>query len=185
MTDTSYMLPPDKSGRLVTVHQREATGLVESPNAPAYVPSMRGDGGLLSTAMDYSSFVQMFLNEGSWHGTRLLKPESVRLMISNQIGSVVVEKMPAAMPTRSDEFPFGAGKDKFGFGFQITMTDGTPAHERSAGSYTWAGINNTHFWVDPKNGIGAVYLTQVLPFYNPTSMDVMKRFEKLIYEYVQ
>jgi methyl acetate hydrolase len=185
MIDTSYQLAPEKSGRLVTVHQREATGLVESPNAPTYTPSVRGDGGLLSTAMDYSAFMQMFLNEGSWHGTRLLKPESVRLMISNQIGSVVVEKMPAAMPTRSDVFPFGAGKDKFGFGFQITMTDGTASHERSAGSYTWAGINNTHFWVDPKNGIGAVYLTQVLPFYNATSMDVMKRFEKLIYEYVQ
>jgi CubicO group peptidase (beta-lactamase class C family) len=127
----------------------------------------------------------MFLNEGSWHGTRLLKPESVRLMISSQIGSVVVEKIPAAMPRRSDAFPFGAGNDKFGFGFQITVTDGTPAHERSAGSYTWAWINSTHFWVDPKNGIGAVHLTQVLPFYNATSVDVMKRFEKLIYEYVQ
>jgi methyl acetate hydrolase len=185
MIDTSYQLAPEKSGRLVTVHQRESTGLVESPNAPTYTPSIRGDGGLLSTALDYSAFLQMFLNEGSWHGTRLLKAESVRLMISNQIGSVVVEKMPAAMPTRSDAFPFGAGTDKFGFGFQITMTDGTPAHERRAGSYTWAGINNTHFWVDPKNGIGVVYLTQVLPFYNAASMDVMKRFEKLIYEYVQ
>ncbi len=75
MTDTSYLLAADKSRRLVTVHQREATGLVESPNASTYVPSMRGDGGLLSTATDYSSFVQMFLNEGSWHGTRLLKPD--------------------------------------------------------------------------------------------------------------
>jgi hypothetical protein len=39
--------------------------------------------------------------------------------------------------------------------------------------------------VDPKNGIGVVILTQVLPFYNPTSMDVVKRFEKLIYEHLQ
>jgi hypothetical protein len=39
-------------------------------------------------------------------------------------------------------------------------------------------INNTHFWVDPKRGVGVIYLTQVLPFYNATSMDVMKRFEK-------
>ena len=127
----------------------------------------------------------MLLNEGSWHGTRLLKPESVQLMTSNQIGSVVVDKMPAALPRQSAEFPFGAGKDKFGLGFQITMTDGTPTHERAAGSYTWAGIDNTHFWVDPKNGIGVVILTQVLPFYNATSMDVMNRFEKLIYEHLQ
>ena len=185
MVDTSYFLPPDKARRLATVHQREATGLVESPNPATYMPSVRGDGGLLSTASDYAAFVQMFLNEGSVHGVRLLKPESVRLMTSNQIGPLVLEKMPAAIPRQSDTFPFGAGKDKFGLGFQITVTEGKATHERGAGSYTWAGIDNTHFWVDPKNGIGVVILTQVLPFYNPTSMDVMKRFEKLIYEHLQ
>jgi len=182
MVDTSYTLPPGKAQRLVTVHQREAAGLLETPNASSYVATVRGDGGLVSTAADYSAFLQMLLNEGSWHGTRLLKPESVRLMTSNQIGSIVVETMPAVMPRTSDAFPFGAGRDKFGLGFQITVTDGTARHERAAGSFTWAGIHNTHFWVDPKNGIGVVMLTQVLPFYNPISMDVMKRFEHLIYE---
>jgi methyl acetate hydrolase len=93
--------------------------------------------------------------------------------------------MPAAIPSRSARFPFGAGKDKFGLGFQIAATDGAPIHERAIGSYTWAGIYNTHFWVDPKNGIGVVILTQVLPFYNATSMDVMKRFERSIYEHLQ
>ena len=182
MVDTSYLLPAGKAQRLVTVHQREATGLVESPNASPYVPGMRGDGGLISTAADYSAFLQMLLNEGRWHDTRLLKSESVRLMTSNQIGPLVVETMPAVLPRTSDVFPAGAGKDKFGLGFQIAMSDGTPVHERAAGSYTWAGINNTHFWVDPKNGIGVVMMTQVLPFYNAVSMDVMKRFEHLIYE---
>jgi methyl acetate hydrolase len=182
MTDTSYLLPADKAGRLVTVHQRDVSGLVETQNPSPYRPGIRGDGGLLSTATDYSAFLQMLLNEGRWHNTRLLKPETVRIMTSNQIGSTFVETMPAVQPGLSDAFPFGAGKDKFGLGFQITMTDGTSAHERAAGSYTWAGINNTHFWVDPKNGIGVVMMTQVLPFYNATSMDVMKRFEHLIYE---
>ena len=182
MADTSYMLPPDKARRLATVHQREAAGLVEEPNPATYTPTPRGDGGLLSTASDYSAFVQMFLNEGRWRGTQLVTPETVRAMTSNQIGPVVVDTMPAAMPRRSAPFPFGAGTDKFGLGFQITMTDGRSTHERAAGSYTWAGIDNTHFWVDPANGIGVVILTQVLPFYNATSMDVMKRFEHLIYE---
>ena len=182
MVDTSYVLPPDKAQRLATVHQRGATGLAENRNPPTYTPTPRGDGGLLSTASDYSAFLQMLLNEGTWHGTRLLRPESVRLMTSNQIGSLVVETMPAVIPRTSDAFPFGAGKDKFGLGFQIMVTDGRPIHERAAGSYTWAGIDNTHFWVDPKSGIGVVVLTQVLPFYNAISMDVMKRFEHLLYE---
>ncbi len=185
MVDTTYSPAAEKAARLATIHQREAAKLVENPNAPTYMPDVRGDGGLVSTASDYSAFVQMFLNEGTWHGQQLLKPETVRLMTSNQIGSVVIETMPAAIPARSATFPFGAGKDKFGLGFQITVTDGASTHERGAGSYTWAGINNTHFWVDPKNGIGVVILTQVLPFYNAVSMDVMKRFEKLIYEHLE
>ncbi len=185
MVDTSYMPAPEKVARLATVHQWESTGLVETPNPPGYTPSVRGDGGLVSTAADYSAFVQMFLNEGSWRGTQLLKPETIRLMTTNQIGSVVVDTMPAAMPRRSAPFPFGAGKDKFGLGFQIAVADGASTYERGAGSYTWGGINNTHFWVDPKNGIGVVILTQVLPFYNPVSMDVLKRFETLIYEHLQ
>ena len=185
MVDTTYTPAPKEAARLATIHQRETTGLVEDPNPAQYMPSIRGDGGLVSTASDYSAFVQMLLNEGSWRGKQLLKPETVRLMTSNQIGSVVVGTMPAALPRRSASFPFGAGKDKFGFGFQITMTDGTPAHERGAGSYTWAGIDNTHFWVDPKNGIGVIILTQVLPFYNDVSMDVLKRFERLIYEHLE
>ena len=185
MADTTYVPSPDKAARLATIHQRGAAGLVENPNPPKYSPDVRGDGGLVSTAADYTTFVQMLLNEGSWRGTRLLKPETVRMMASNQIGSVVVDTMPAAIPNRSAAFPFGAGKDKFGLGFQITMTEGAAVHERGAGSYTWGGINNTHFWVDPKNGIGVVILTQILPFYNATSMDVVKRFEKLIYEHLQ
>jgi methyl acetate hydrolase len=185
MIDTTYTPAPEKAARLATIHERGASGLVENPNPAQYAPDVRGDGGLVSTASDYSAFVQMFLNEGRGHGTQLLKPETVRLMTSNQIGSVVVDTMPAAMPRRSATFPFGAGKDKFGLGFQIAVADGTRIHERGAGSYSWGGINNTHFWVDPKNGIGVVILTQVLPFYNTTSMDVVKRFERLIYEHLQ
>ena len=184
MVDTSYTPAPDEVARLATIHQRDATGLTENPNPAQFTPSLRGDGGLVSTAADYSAFVQLLLNEGRWHGQQLLKPETIRLMTSNQIGDVVVETMPAALPRRSAVFPFGAGKDKFGLGFQITMTDGARTHERGAGSYTWAGINNTHFWVDPKHGIGVVILTQVLPFYNETSMGVLKRFERLIYEHL-
>jgi CubicO group peptidase (beta-lactamase class C family) len=184
MADTSYQLAAEKAGRLVTLSRREEGGLVETPNAPTYTASVRGDGGLLSTASDYAAFLQMLLNEGSWHGARLLKAESVRLMALNQIGSINVEEMPAVLPRTSAAFPAGAGKDKFGLGFQITTAGGAAAHERGSGSYSWGGINNTHFWVDPKNGVGVVYLTQVLPFYDAASMDVMKRFEHLVYTHL-
>ena len=185
MVDTSYMPNGNEAARLATIHQRETTGLVEAPNSETYTPDIRGDGGLVSTATDYAYFVQMFLNEGRWRSQRLLKPETVRMMTANQIGSLAVEAMPAAMPRRSASFPSGAGQDKFGFGFQIAAAEGRPIHERSAGSYTWGGIYNTHFWIDPKRGVGAVVLTQVLPFYNATSMDVLKRFEHALYQHLR
>jgi CubicO group peptidase (beta-lactamase class C family) len=182
MKDTTYSPGPDAVKRLATIHQRDTSGLTETPNPEPFTPTVRGDGGLVSTAADYAAFVQLFLNEGRWRGQQLVKPETVRQMTTNQIGTVVVETMPAVLPRRSATFPFGAGVDKFGLGFQITMTDGTSRHERGVGSYTWAGIDNTQFWVDPRNGIGVVILTQVLPFYNDVSMAVLKRFERLIYE---
>jgi methyl acetate hydrolase len=185
MVDTSFYLPNEKMTRLVTSHRREATGLVENPNPAKFTGSESGEGGLVSTASDYAAFLQTLLNEGSLRGTRLLKAASVRQMTSNQIGSVVVGEMPAVMPRTASAFPFGAGKDKFGLGFQITMTEGKASNERSAGSYAWAGIANTHFWVDPKRGIGVVFLTQEYPFYDATTMAVMKRFERLLYANLQ
>ena len=172
MVDTTYTPAPEKAARLATVHQRESTGLAETPNPPRYTPDVRGDGGLVSTASDYAAFLQMFLNGGSWHGAQLLRPETIRLMTSNQIGGVVVDTMPAVMPARSASFPSGAGKDKFGLGFQITVTDGAATHERAPGSYTWGGIDNTHFWVDPKNGIAVVILTQVIAVQEQTKVHV-------------
>ena len=182
MKDTTYLPGPDAVKRLATIHQRDTSGLTEIPNPQEFMPTVRGDGGLVSTAPDYAAFMQLFLNEGRWHDQQLLKPDTVRQMTTNQIGTVVVERMPAVLPRRSAAFPFGAGIDKFGLGFQITMTDGASTHERGVGSYTWAGSDNTQFWVDPRNGIGVVILTQVLPFYNDVSMAVLKRFERLIYE---
>lgn len=185
MADTSFYVPDEKLGRLVTKHKREGAGLTETPNPAKFAAFESGEGGLNSTAGDYIAFVQMLLNQGSLRDRRLLKPESVRQMISNQIGSVVVSEMPAVMPELSAVFPFGAGKDKFGLGFQITMSEGQSRHERSAGSYTWAGIYNTHFWVDPKRGIGVIFLSQDLPFYNNATMNLMRQFEHLIYANLQ
>ena len=90
-------------------------------------------------------------------------------MTKNQIGSVIVQTQKTTDPLRSLDFPIGAGRDKFGFGFQITTSNKENPNLRSPGSYTWAGIYNTHFWVDPKRQIAAVLMMQVLPFYDDGS----------------
>ena len=104
----------------------------------------------------------------------------MRLMTRNQIGDVVVSRQPDADPGLTRPFPLGAGADKFGLGFQIAVPQSTTPAMRGAGSYSWAGINNTHFWVDPTRRIGVVMLMQVLPFYDDRAIQLLRGFEELV-----
>jgi len=185
MNDTAFAMPPAKVSRVVTVHSRVDGKLTEQPNAAAQQAPVRGDGGLYSTAQDYGTFIQMLLNEGTLKGTRFLSERSVQMMRENQIGAVVVEEQPAADPLRSRPYPLGAGRDKFGLGFQIAMKDPRYAKYRSEGSLSWAGIDNTHFWIDPKRHIGAVWLSQVLPFYDEACIRSLRGFEEVVYHYLR
>src|SRR5437867_11677401 len=180
MQETFYAIPNDKRDRVVTAHSRENGALVETPNPERIAAPVAGDGGLTSTASDYVQFLQMLLNKGSWHGTKILSSESVQSMTRNQIGQVVVQTQPGAIPARSNPFPLGAGRDKFGFGFQITASNKDNPNLRAPGSYSWAGIYNTHFWVDPQRRIAAVILMQVLPFYDEGCIKLYQDFEAAI-----
>jgi CubicO group peptidase (beta-lactamase class C family) len=184
MRDTFYVVPADKRDRVVTQHARGANGaLVETPNPAEIRSGIRGDGGLASTARDYAAFMQLFLNGGRHGATRLVGERTLRLMTANQIGSLVVPQQPSADPVRARPFPIGAGKDKFGFGFQIETV---PAEKglRRAGSLSWGGIYNTHFWIDPERQIAAVVLMQVLPYYDDAALRVLRGFERLVYQQV-
>jgi len=182
MDDTSYTVPAGKTDRVVTTQSRSTGVLVETPNPASISSPVAGDGGLNSTAPDYIKFLQMMLNEGKWQGKPILSKASIESMTSNQIGNVVMETQPAALPTLTRPFPVGpsAGRDKFGFGFEITASNKENPNLRSAGSYTWAGIYNTHFWVDPKRGIAGVIMFQVLPFYDDATMKIYQEFEEAI-----
>jgi CubicO group peptidase (beta-lactamase class C family) len=182
MADTFYTVPPQKARRVVTVHRTTADGLMETPNTEPITAPVYGDGGLHSTAADYAKFIQLFLNSGrAPNGTRLLSERTVALMGENHIGAVVVEQQPAALPALTEPFPLGAGRDKFGLGFQVTAAHDEP-FTRSAGSMSWAGIFNTEFWIDPARGVGGVLLMQYLPFYDAAAIDTLQGFERRVYE---
>ena len=87
-------------------------------------------------------------------------------------------------PPRSRPFPIGAGQDTWGFGFQIAAPARQP-RRRKPGSLTWAGINNTHFFIDPASGVGAIVLMQVLPFYDEAAMRVLDGFEERLYRHLR
>jgi len=178
MTDTFYRIPDDKRDRLVTWHQRKNDTLVEMPTATSEAVAVRGDGGLWSDARDYGAFLRMLINSGDSPHGRLLNARTVEMMTTNQIGRLTVREMAAPMPSIALTFPTGAGRDAFGFGFQIAANGTSP---RSAGSYSWAGVFNTFFWVDPERRIGVVLLMQVLPFFDSACKHVVEGFEERVY----
>jgi CubicO group peptidase (beta-lactamase class C family) len=181
MHDTFFSVPAAKRDRVVTVQARSADGsLREEANAAELKMPVRGDGGLFSTAPDYARFMQLFLNRGRVGDARLVTDRTIDLMTSNQIGSLTVSEQPSVNPALARAFPLGAGKDTFGFGFQV---EGRPAAAglRSAGSLSWGGIFNTHFWIDPQQSIAAVVLMQVLPYYDPRALAVLRGFEREVY----
>jgi CubicO group peptidase (beta-lactamase class C family) len=184
MLDTSFAVPPEKLLRVATLHSRVDGKLVEQPNTLTQEAPVRGDGGLYSTARDYGTFLQTLLNGGSLQTVRLLGENTVRMMAENHIAAVVVQEQPAADPGRTRPFPLGAGRDKFGLGFQIAARDERYATLRSPGSLSWAGINNTHFWIDPNRRVAVVVLMQVLPFYDEVCIGVLRGFEELVYRHL-
>ena len=185
MADTGWTVPQDKVARVVTAHARKSGKLVETPNPAKETTPVRGDGGLYSTARDYGRFVRMLLNGGSLDGAKILSPQTVQTMGQAHIGALFIQTQPDAMPERTRPFPIGAGRDKFGLGFQITAADPKYANFRSPGSLSWGGINNTHFWIDPERRVGGIVLMQVLPFYDDACIGVLRGIEEIVYRNLQ
>jgi methyl acetate hydrolase len=179
MHDTAYAVPSDKQSRVVSVHTRMNGRWVETPRTGPPPVTIRGDGGLYATAADYAQFIRMWLNRGTLDGARIISDRTVRDMTRNHIGSLVVPLQPTANPALSKPFPLGAGVDKWGLGFQLKAT--AEPNARSIGSFSWAGIYNTEFWVDPERQIGAVLMLQALPFYDEQAIAALRGFEQRVY----
>lgn len=179
MHDTAYAVAPANRARVAAVYEHTDGKWLERPQPPVPPVTVRGDGGLYSTAEDYARFIRMMLSGGTLGGRRFISAQSVREMTSNEIGSLVVPLQPTANPAVSKPFPLGGGRDKWGLGFLLeTASDNS---SRSVGSYSWAGIYNTEFWIDPQKQIGAVLLMQDLPFYDEDAIAVLKGFEARVY----
>lgn len=183
MTDTSYILPAAKFERLANSYQRRPDGTlkVEPRKLPSPPKSFNGGGGLYSTPPDYIRFMQMILRRG--RGDRkqqILRPETVDMMATNQIGPLSAGKLKTARPEESCDVDFHKGAiDKWGYGFLINTTayDGG----RSAGSLAWAGIMNTFFWIDPRRALCATVMMQFLPFCDPEAVGLLRDFERAVY----
>jgi methyl acetate hydrolase len=180
MHDTSYLVPTTKYARVVAVNRRGNDGkFIEQP-VPTTIPAtVQGDGGLYGTPSDYGLFLRMLLNRGTLNGKRIISEKSAQMTLQPHTGQVVVKEQQSANLALSRNFPIGAGKDKWGLGFQLAADK--QVNRRSPGSGTWAGIFNTHFFIDPAKEIGVVVMMQTLPFYDEASMKVYAAVEEAVY----
>ena len=183
MSDTGFKITADMRARLAKIHQRGEDDRfepldLEIPQQPEFE---MGGGGLYSTMGDYLKFIRMILNHGRANGHAVLKPETVAMMSSNQMGDNRVKMLKTSMPPLSNDAEFFPGMEKtWGLSFMIN-TEIAPTG-RKAGSLAWAGLANSYYWIDPTTGIGGVYMTQILPFVDKKSLPLFLAFEQAVYE---
>jgi len=182
MKDTSFKLSPSQRARLATVHQRDDKGALAPiefalPEEPEF---LMGGGGLNGTAPDYLAFAQMIMHGGRFNDAQVLRPETVEQMAQSHIGALEVGVMRTAIPALSNDVELFPGiSTKWGLSFAINTAQ-TPTG-RSAGSLAWAGLANTYFWIDRTKRVCGVFLSQVLPFYDDTAIDLLTKFETEVY----
>ncbi len=171
MPDTGFWLTEEDRPRFATVYTRNgATGqqdVFPDPQGRDFFHkdhAESGGGGLTSTTHDYARFVQMLLNKGELDGKRLLKPETVDLMMQNHIGDL--------------KGVFGGGG--FGYGGTVAMAPPTDRAPQPVGTWSWFGIDGTWFWVDPVNKIGFVGMIQRRGG-GPGFIDVRGEAPRLVY----
>jgi CubicO group peptidase (beta-lactamase class C family) len=181
MDHTAFAIGDEQRADLVPIHLRGDDGEWAATEIDwARNPDWWAGGhGLYSTPRDYLRFQQMLLNSGTLDGVQILEHGTVDAAFSNQIGSLSFpEAIKTADPASSADFLAGPGY-KFGLGLLLNAHD-IPGMRR-VGSGAWAGLFNTHFWVDRKTGVtGAIY-SQTLPFVEPPVFQVYADFEKALY----
>lgn len=146
--------------------------------AMAFIP---GGAGLAGTAGDYGRFLRMLLRGGDLDGTRLLPEAMVAELARNQVGDIAAGRLTTALPWLLTPFDPAPGQ-RCGWGLATAIHLEAGLNGRRPGTLAWGGIGNTHFWVDPAAGLGAVLLMQILPFADPGALSVLATFERAVYE---
>jgi len=169
MKDTRFFLPIEQRDRLAAVYASGSDGrITRAPEGArgqgAHVDGPRrsfsGGAGLLSTARDYARFLEMIRQGGALDGVRILAPRTVKLMTTNQVGSLYSST--------------GLG---FGLGFETTDRYGANGMD-SEGAYGWAGAYGTMDRVDPEAQLVMLLMVQLLP----NATDIGAKFLTLVYQ---
>ncbi|WP_149304825.1 serine hydrolase domain-containing protein [Pareuzebyella sediminis] len=161
MRDTGYNIKKGSQERWVPVHNKNEKGemVTSAQQLPVEGNTVfGGTHGLFSTAADYMKFCRMMLNKGAWEGKRYLSPKTIDIMTMNQVGDL-----------------YEADGQGFGLGFGVTTDVAESKSLGSVGQYYWSGAYSTFFFIDPKEELIAILMTQVQP-YNNYYGTIMRQF---------
>jgi methyl acetate hydrolase len=181
MNRTTFAPDDAQRDEAVTVHVKDedgawtSAGSILNPEPDWWA----GGHGLYSTPQDYIRFERALLRGGELDGTRILTQETVDAAFSNQIGDLdFPAEIPTADPPITASFNAGPGW-KWGHGLLLNTMDVPGA--RRAGTGSWAGLFNTHFFIDRATGVCASIYTNSLPFVTPEAYGAYGEFEKALY----
>jgi CubicO group peptidase (beta-lactamase class C family) len=183
MPDTSFRGYGPEEPRLTSVHSRSEDGaLTEQPVVQPPPPAtFSGGAGLSSTAPNYAQFLRLMLGDGALDGARLLGPESMEALCTNQIGNLVAGRWLTGAPDLANDVDFSeGGTTGHSLGFLVS-SEPSPTG-RSAGCLSWAGILNTYYWVDRARGIAGATFVQVRPFFDAVSLRLRDDFATAVYQ---
>jgi len=181
MTSTTFHPDDAQRDQAVMVHVQgedgswSSAGSVLNPEPDWWA----GGHGLYSTPRDYIRFERALLRGGELDGVRVLEEATVEAAFSNQIGDLdFPAEILTADPPITDSFRAGPGW-KWGYGLLLNTAD-VPGRRR-AGSGSWAGLFNTHFFIDRTTGVCASIYTNSLPFVTPEAFGAFGDFEEALY----
>jgi CubicO group peptidase (beta-lactamase class C family) len=151
MAETAFHTGEENAGRLAepfpadpwTGEKVQLFNMLEQPVMES------GGGGLISTTMDYARFCQMLLNGGVLDGNRIIGRKTLELMASDHLSPDVKIQGTLLQP--------GHG---FGLGFAVRTQQGIAPFPGSVGQFFWSGMGGTFFWIDPKEELFAVFMSQ-------------------------
>ena len=169
MNDTFFEVPDEKLPRLARNHLWDAENNRLTPVPEGMLPSysevtlFQGAGGLVSSAMDYMIFCDMLRRGGSYNGVRILGPKTVQYMTRNHLTPEVRNNGATEFP-ESHLFP----GQWFGLGFGVMLDPAISGVVTSQGEYSWGGIADTKFIIDPEEDLVAIVMTQLVASPWPT-----------------
>jgi CubicO group peptidase (beta-lactamase class C family) len=174
MNDSGFWVPSDKLGRLaeplpVDIPSGKPNKLIDVSAVPN---NDSGGAGGVSTPVDYLRFAQMLLNGGQLDGKRILSRTTVALMTSDHLGTRI------EAPITPGELLLATPGYTFGLGFAVRQAPGVAGVPGSSGEFMWAGYAGTYFWVDPKEQIVGIYMTQAP---SPIRGYYRKLFKQFVY----